>query len=272
MINLPVSVIIPTYNSENTIGRALQSISRQTLLPTEVILVDDCSPHKEMATILENIRNQYSKYFDVKIIKLTKNGGPGTARNVGWDVAKGAFVAFLDSDDAWHPQKLEIQYKLFEDDSELAFCHHDSDVDMEKYEEFLVHKYSEDNIKTINISAKRWLFKHYGYGCTSTVMVKNISDVRFKEGKRAFEDYLVWLQFNFKYKGIYIDQKLSCVFKNMYGDGGLSGDLWNMEKGELETYSILRQQGYISFPLYCACSAFSLLKYVRRVVICLFRK
>jgi glycosyltransferase involved in cell wall biosynthesis len=60
----------------------------------------------------------------VKVIPLTINDGPGTARNVDWEVAKESYIAFLDADDSWHPEKLRIQNELIWNNPDVALCGH----------------------------------------------------------------------------------------------------------------------------------------------------
>lgn len=82
-----VSVVIPTYNSDYTIEKAVKSVANQTLLPKEVIIVDDCSTSSKMYTILNDIKNDYNNYFNIKVFYLKNNSGPATARNIGIDNA-----------------------------------------------------------------------------------------------------------------------------------------------------------------------------------------
>ncbi len=96
-----ISVVIPAYNSEQTIVPALESVYNQTIVPHEVILVDDGSSD---ATV-ELVKN---KFAQVKIIQQS-NSGPSAARNRGVQEASGQWIAFLDADDIWHPQKTQDQ-------------------------------------------------------------------------------------------------------------------------------------------------------------------
>ncbi len=110
-----VSVIIPVYNSGKEAFRAVRFVLQQTLLPREVILVDDCSPNREETRYwLSKIVENFSAYFNITVLYQKNNVGPGDARNAGWNIAKGKYIAFLDSDDIWHPQKIEIQYNFME--------------------------------------------------------------------------------------------------------------------------------------------------------------
>jgi glycosyltransferase involved in cell wall biosynthesis len=100
-----VSVIIPCYNCAGTIHRALASVASQSLRPAEVILVDDHSTDDTLQS-LYRLQDRYGREW-IRIIEQPVNGGPGTARNMGWNAATQTYIAFLDSDDTWHPKKIE---------------------------------------------------------------------------------------------------------------------------------------------------------------------
>jgi len=118
-----VSVIIPAYNAAEYIGRAIESILAQTLQPFEIIVVDDGSVDNTISVVKE-FSHQLKDDF-LKLVELDSNHGPGYARNVGWDMASGQFLAFLDSDDSWHHKKLEIVMKYF---PEADIVYHDLDI------------------------------------------------------------------------------------------------------------------------------------------------
>ncbi|MGF2161413.1 glycosyltransferase family 2 protein [Enterococcus avium] len=102
-----ISIIIPCYNREKTIKDAIFSVLEQTYSDIELIVVDDCSLD-ESVNIINNIANCDSR---IKLIELEKNSGANYARNVGISKSKGEFIAFQDSDDLWHKDKLSIQMK-----------------------------------------------------------------------------------------------------------------------------------------------------------------
>jgi len=110
--NPTVSVIIPTYNRAHLIGRAIKSVLNQTYHDFELIVVDDGSKDntEEVVKRFKDERIRYTRH--------DKNKGGGAARNTGIKIARGKFIAFLDSDDQWLPQKLEKQIVMFEKKSE----------------------------------------------------------------------------------------------------------------------------------------------------------
>ncbi len=102
-----VSIIIPTYNRANLIKETIDSVLRQTYQNFEIIVIDDGS-NDHTSDVVKSIRDSRISYF------WQKNSGlPAISRNVGISKAKGDYIAFLDSDDLWLPQKLEIQLEAF---------------------------------------------------------------------------------------------------------------------------------------------------------------
>jgi len=100
-----VSIITPLYNSNNFVGNTIKSVQAQTYLNWELIIIDDASTD-ESAKIAESFSTQDKR---IKLIKLDSNKGPAVARNKGIKECSGRYIAFLDSDDLWHEQKLNKQ-------------------------------------------------------------------------------------------------------------------------------------------------------------------
>jgi glycosyltransferase involved in cell wall biosynthesis len=109
-----VSCIIPCYNAERFLGEAIESVIAQTLAPVEIIVVDDGSTDGSAAVA--------ARYADRVRYLRQDNAGPATARNRGVESSCGEFVAFLDADDLWHPEKLERQATRFAARPELEAC------------------------------------------------------------------------------------------------------------------------------------------------------
>jgi glycosyltransferase involved in cell wall biosynthesis len=100
-----VTVIIPAYNAHEWIAHAIESVLAQTVQPAEIIVVDDGSTDETPAA-LEPYQNRIRYIYQ-------ENAGVSAARNRAIEAANGEFIAFLDSDDVWHPQKLEFQMDVF---------------------------------------------------------------------------------------------------------------------------------------------------------------
>ena len=101
-----VSVVVPSYNRGDMLVEAISSIRLQTILPYQIIVVDDGSTDDTAARIEELNRG------DITFIRFERNVGGATARNAGIDCATGDYVAFLDADDVWLPRKLEVQLRV----------------------------------------------------------------------------------------------------------------------------------------------------------------
>lgn len=114
-----VSVIIPVYNRENTLKRAVDSVLNQTYRNIELVIVDDASTDDSLK-IAKEYNNQRCA---VRIISLLQNVGAAEARNIGMKVAEGEYIAFQDSDDEWFPNKLETQIRYMEKEKlKASFC------------------------------------------------------------------------------------------------------------------------------------------------------
>ena len=117
--NQQISVIIPMYNAENTVMKALDSVRLQKGdFVFEIIIVNDGSTDASR-NVVENYRKQNPQ---MNIILLDQpNSGVSKARNAAMEVSGGEYIALLDSDDEWLPNKLEVQIKLINDNPELDF-------------------------------------------------------------------------------------------------------------------------------------------------------
>lgn len=117
-----VSVIIPIYNAEKFISETIESVMAQTYPDWEIIAVDDGSTDKT-----PEILKEYKKKLPKKLHVITqKNSGVSIARNTGVSDAKGEYIAFLDHDDLWLPEKLEKQVKVLDSNKELGLLYSDS--------------------------------------------------------------------------------------------------------------------------------------------------
>jgi glycosyltransferase involved in cell wall biosynthesis len=122
-MNNLVSIITPSYKSENFIAQTIDSVLAQTYQNWEMIIVDDVSPDNSN----EIIENYCQKDSRIKLIKLENNSGPAVARNRAIEIAQGRYIAFLDADDLWCPQKLEKQIEFMNEEN-LALTYSSYDL------------------------------------------------------------------------------------------------------------------------------------------------
>ncbi|GGD28615.1 glycosyltransferase family 2 protein [Pontibacillus salipaludis] len=260
MKRVPVSVIIPSFNSQDTIERAVKSVANQTLLPLEVIIIDDHSTLKENYTTLKYIEDQYSPYFKLKVIKNKENQGPGVSRNNGWDISDGDYVTFLDADDAWHKKKIEIQYNYMKRNPTVDFTCHENLISNSKDPIEVNGLISEYKVDFNSLLIKNDIG-------TRTVMLKRSIANRFAKGKYHSEDYLLWMEIaSDGYSIIKLNIPLSYSFSHPYLGDGLSGNLFKMFKGELNSfYQLLKEKKLGKFK-YALVTFFSTLKFIKRIL------
>lgn len=270
MMKASVSVIIPCYQCADTISRCVESVVNQTLPPKEIIIVDDGSKDETLSVILK-LQETYGKDW-IKVIALKENSGVSVARNTGWDLASQDYIAFLDADDAWHPKKIAIQYDLMSKNPELILSGHRIVVVTKQYEENKHDEISEDKYDFRLVSRQELLY------CsplqTSSIMMKTNVSKRFHPLKRYSEDCYLWLDvlLSIKSKPALIKIPLGYRFRKYFAKGGLSGKLWDMEVDQLDSYHKLWKSGYIKNWEISILYAWSLMKYLRRVTINLYRE
>ena len=247
-----ISVIIPHYNNAQELERAYNSVINQLLMPNELIIVDDCSMD---ITYLKLIEKEHSAKFSLKVIYLQENSGPSFARNLGVSLSTCEYIAFLDCDDVWHPEKLLIQYSyMVENGIKFTFHKYSAYPEKKINEKFLIKKIN------VNSLAIRQII------CTPTVMLKKDCFKEFNEDLRYCEDFLCWVMSNNSKYFYMIDMVLSNGFKRQYGDSGLSSNLKEMHKGFLLVCYILWSKNYWGLGLFMYFIFFEYIKYPLRLL------
>jgi len=182
-----VSIIVPTYNTEKFIGGTLQSILNQTYTKFEVLIVDDCSKDRT----LEVVRSFDDERLKVNVLKKN-SGGPATPRNIGLSKAQGELISFLDSDDIWHPQKLEYQVKVMSEKNLKFVC-----SEKVKFGEDSEIKFAElsDQYNLKPIGFKKLLCKNFIPNSSVLIAKDLVEGLQFDQRKSivAIEDYVFWL-------------------------------------------------------------------------------
>lgn len=246
-----VSVVVPHFNSTATLARALDSVAAQTKRVSEVIVVDDGSSADELCRVREIIAAREG----VRLLELAENSGPASARNLGWDSASGDWVAFLDSDDAWHPMKTEVQLGALTVLQTVPDFLASTTVQAKDQEAFQATTVPED-LPLQLISIHDILIRNRM--STPSVLVRRDLDVRFRTGRRFSEDYELWLTLaGLGYRALLVELPLTAIFKASYGESGLSSRIWKMIWGEYGAYLGARRRRALTLPQMSFGIAFS---------------
>lgn len=260
----PVSVVMPCYRCVATIERAVASVVAQTQRPAEMILVDDASGDGTWK-VLQAIQARCGDW--VRLIAMPSNQGAASARNAGWNAATQPYIAFLDSDDAWHPEKIEIQYAYMRAHPELVLSGHLC-RQLPRGTETVPDWMAE--LRGVQPVAWGSLLLRHQF-VTPSVMLKRGIGLRFAEGLRHMEDYRLWLEIvGAPMSAVKLQAELAAVYKPPYGVSGLSADMWSMEKAELANYRYFHGLGKLSLLQLFLLQCYSLAKFVRRILLVRF--
>lgn len=246
-----VSVITPCYNSSRFVRFSISSVINQTYQNWELIIVDDNSTDDSVEIINELCKNDGR----IKLIKLPRNSGSASIpRNIALDEAKGRYIAFLDSDDLWHPTKLEEQLKLF--------CSEDVALVYSNYFKINENSVNEDRV----VIAPQWVnYEKLFYGNVIACLTA-IYDAS-KTGKVYFEnvgheDFVVWLKI--LKQGYIAKNTNSALAYYRVRSNSLSSNklntivwIWNIYRN-IEKRSLLMTQFYFIITMFR-----SLLKYLK---------
>lgn len=257
---MKISVVIPAYNAEKSLLRALQSVVNQTVKPFEIIIVNDGSIDST-----ENIANEFIQnhsYYNLRLISKP-NGGVSSARNAGLKVAEGDYIALLDSDDEWFLDKLEKQMQIFKDNNSISFLGG-----------LIFEPINGKRGELIEIDLSKQIFKNY-FQPSTVIFKREIVDIvgLFDESQNYAEEGNYFMRIASKYKCCLMNEQIVLYDqgKKGFGQSGLSANLKEMEKGELKNLKFAYKSGYIGFFKYGIAVIFSVLKYFRRVLIVKFK-
>lgn len=229
-----VSVVLPTYNCASYVIAAVESVLQQTSTNYELIIVDDGSTDETEQVLAPYLRN----YGNIRYIKQENKGHAG-ARNTGIRAALGDYIAFIDSDDKWLPEKLQEQVQAFEEDPEvgLVYCNvygfgenqevrvRGPQLTLEQLQEYSGYIFDNLYFRKIIIT-------------TTTVMIRKncIDDVGiFDENMTRYgsEDRELFLRVLWKYKAKYINKPLA-MYRNRSDSEGQNYE--KMIKGQEYVY------------------------------------
>lgn len=246
------------YNAEETIIKALDSVKFQSydLREFEVIIINDGSTDSSQ-TIVENYMTE-NPVMNIKLIHQI-NGGVSSARNAGLKISKGDYIALLDADDEWLPEKIEIQMSYFENSS--------MDIDFlatARNNNKILYPYESKN-KLAEITFNKLLIRNEAQ--PSTVLFKREilkNTGYFDDNQKYAEDVNYWMKVSLKNKMYILDQSLVIAGegKISFGTSGLSANLSEMRKGFRKNLQEMYRLGRISFFQYISFRLFYKAKYL----------
>ena len=182
-MNELVSIITPSYNSAKFIRETIDSVLAQTYPYWEMIIVDDCSTDGSV----EIIGKYIIKDNRIKLIKLSNNSGPAIARNTAIKEAQGRYIAFLDSDDLWYPDKLEKQIEYMNlTECVLSYSYYDV-IDENNNRTNQIYKPKE------KLSYNE-LLKSNSIGCLTSIYDTKIVGKEYMPIIKKRQDYGLWLK------------------------------------------------------------------------------
>lgn len=177
-----VSVIMPSYNSENFISQSINSVKQQTYTNWELLITDDCSTDNTLIII----KSFQSKDSRIKIFKLKNNSGAAIARNNSIKNSNGRYIAFLDSDDLWVNNKLELQIDFMKK-GQYALTY-------TGYEKFKSNGVFISNIYSKNKLSYNDMLKNNYIGCLTAIYDSKILGKIQMPNIRRRQDYALWLK------------------------------------------------------------------------------
>lgn len=253
------SVIIPAYNCEKTIERVIDSVKNQTRfdLIEEVIIINDGSTDQTD----EVIQNYMMNNVNLNIIyEYQKNVGVSKTRNRAIKMAKADWIALLDSDDIWLPNKIELQAKILRDNPQILFLGTQYPV------KFLFKRINKGLIK---ITPKQLCIRNLP--STPSVVFdrkKGIELGLFDEQRMFGEDILFFQKFMLEdsYYILVKDLIRISIGKDFFAQTGLSSDLKKMHEGRNNSVRDLNKMGLISNSYMKFILLFNQLKYIRRIL------
>lgn len=259
---MDISIVIPMYNSENTILSTLNSIKNQTALHSilEVLVINDGSTDRSQKIVGKFIRN--NQHVPVILINK-KNGGVSSARNTGLSLAKGSWIALLDSDDEWLPNKIEMQIRIIEEMPNIDFLGGAIDDGEMKILWRKIKGLYKADVKDLCLKM---------FPQTSTAIFKKsiFNQIGgYDENQNYAEDgnYFLKICSRFNYYYMPIKMVVYGSGKRAFGSSGLSSNLNGMYNGTVKNIKELKHDSIIGLGFYSFLRIFYWIKYIRRVFV-----
>lgn len=241
---LTTSVILPMHNAEQVIINTLNSILNQEIPFDELIIIDDASTDNSVALVQE-FKRKHEPKLKIILLELIVNSGVSIARNQGIFRANGEVLFFCDADDEFHPRKNEWVQSFFLSHPDAISLVHGFNTQWEALPSII----RSTHFKKLPLWKN--VLKNRGQG-SSIIIRKSKTPFTFREQMRYSEDFELTNRLAHTKKLYFCKYSLSRLARAQGTEGGLSGDRWEMRKGELKTYlqlPTLSNIWYLALPL-----------------------
>lgn len=241
-----ISVITPAYNAEAYVAETIESVLAQTYTDWEMIIVDDCSTDRTYEIAVRYSENDGR----IKVIRHENNSGVAAARNTALDAASGDYVAFLDSDDMWFPDKLRIQYDFMEKHGYVL-----------TYTKYQIVMTDGERGKQIDVPEKMTycdIFKNTAIACLTVMVNRKVSGNFYMPPLKHTEDQCAWQDILKRGYDAYGLNETLALYR--CGNTSLTSDKKKVIKRQWSTY---RDYYHFSVPkslYYFCCYAINALK------------
>ena len=232
-----VSIIMPSYNSALTIGESIESVQSQTYEKWELLITDDCSNDETV----EIVRQYAEKDPRIKLFQNKENSGAAVSRNLSLSHSTGEFVAFLDSDDLWLPNKLEKQ---------IDFMLNEKKVDFTFTAYSLIDAFGRHSNKVVDLQGnnlsftyKDMLRKKATLGCSTVIFKKSAFKDYSMPLIRTGQDYALWLKLLKSGKQVYLLNEVLTYYRIL--PYSISRNKFKKCKRQWQIYRYIEQLGFI---------------------------
>lgn len=266
---MKVSIIIPCYNSSIHFENLKLCISLYLNdFDYEIIFIDDCSSSIEKETLKKFIIQLDSK--NIISVFNEVNLGASVSRRKCVELARGKYIAFLDSDDAWHREKIRYQFKVMEDLDIDILGGYTNVINNSQFEIINQTEININHQKLRKINFNNFLFKNY-YS-TPSVMVRRsvILKENFSDKLRYSEDFECWRRISLNHTSYFMTESYTYSFKHSYlsTSSSLSSNLIKMSLGELRGFFLAfkMELNFHQYILLIIAISVSMLKSLKRLV------
>ncbi len=211
-----VSIVLPTYNRAHLIEETIKSVLDQTFTDWELIIIDDGS-EDTTNEIIQQLKDERLQYF-----KVNHTGYIGKTRNIGIQKSRGTYIAFLDSDDLWRSDKLEIQIALFKKFPNASFIFSNGD----QFGEGSIHPPDCDALFVGNVFLEQLIFNRFTFYAPSLIFDKSVTHTigLMDEMIPTARDIHYFYHISHQFEGIFTNERLVNIRKHATNTSTQSGD------------------------------------------------